>query len=132
MILGAGISFFAYSIKMKYLGFSKHVERVEGKLVGYELVKINNKNRKVPVASYVTQSGIAFTQNSTESFFASNAKIGTPVVVFYNTDNPREMMIQGKKFGMMSGVLIIGGIVFCLTGFIFLLNYEDYIHLFQK
>jgi hypothetical protein len=68
MIPGAAISYFAYSSENKYHRFSKPVKRVDRILLGYELVKIKNGNRKVPVARYITQSGIAFTQNPPVSF----------------------------------------------------------------
>ena len=131
MIISAAVCFFAYSIKKKYSSFAQNIEKVDGKLEGYQIMKIKNRDLKVPVASFVTKDGRSVVQKSETSYFTSNAKKGTPVTVCYNTDNPLEMMILGKKFGYMYGVLMICGAIFFLTGFLLLLNYEGIIHLLK-
>lgn len=132
MIMGAALSLFVFSIRNKYKKLMQGGEKVEGTLQGYESVKIKNSNLNAPVVSFVTKSGKAFTQRSEESFFPSNARKGAKVIVFYNPDDPAECMIQGKKFAVMYFVVLIGGIIFFLTGLALLLNYTGIIHILKK
>lgn len=131
MIMGAAVCLFVYSINNKYKKLSQNGEKVEGMLAGYEFIKIKNNNTKVPVASFVTKTGQSITQKSEESFFPSNARKGTKVIVYYNPDNPQEFMMQGKKFRMMFIVVMIGGTVFFLTGLFLLLNYLGIVHILK-
>ena len=131
MLMGAALCFVVFSIRNKYKKLMQTGEKVEGTLAGYADVKIKNMNAKVPVVNFITKAGQAVTQKSEESFFPANARKGAKVVVFYNPDNPQECMIQGKKFGVMYGVVMIGGIIFLLTGLILLLNKSGVIHVLK-
>ena len=132
MIMSAAICFLAYSIQKKYKTFAPNIEKVEGTLLGYEILKTKKADKKIPIASFVTKDGQALTQKSTESFFSSNTKKGTTITVCYNVDNPTQIMIQGKKTGQAYYVLMIVAAVFFLAGLILLLNFEGIIHILKK
>ncbi|MBS1668143.1 MAG: DUF3592 domain-containing protein [Bacteroidetes bacterium] len=132
MIMGATICFLAYSIQKKYKTFAPNIEKVEGKLLGYEMEKTKNVFKKIPIVSFVTKDGDAHTQKSTDSFFSTNTKKGTAITVCYNVDNPAQIMIQGKKSGETLKVLMISAGIFFLAGLILLLDFENIIHILKK
>ena len=130
--MGAALGLFVFLIKNKYKKLSLHGEKVEGKLEGYEAVKLKNSTAKIPVASFFTKAGQAIIQKSEESFFPANVKKGTKVIVYYNPDNPQECMIQAKKFRQMYIVVMISSTIFFLTGLTLLLNQAGIIHVLKK
>jgi len=129
--MGAALCFVAFSTKSKYKKLAQTGEKTEGTLEGYESVKIKNNTVQVPVASFVTKTGKAITQKTENSFFPANARKGAKIVVLYNPEHPHEFMIQGKKFTVMNTVVMIGGIVFFLTGIFLLLNYLSILHILK-
>ena len=119
-------------IKSKYKHLIKKGIKAEGTLINYDLVKIKNNNVKIPVIKFTANDNQTYTLQSADSFFSSYASLGTKVNVFYNPTDPKEFMIQGKKFKTLSVTILIGGIIFILSGIILLLNQFDIVHLFKK
>ena len=132
IIMGFILCYVIFSIKKKYKYLSENGEKVEGTLVDYEYTKVKNRDIKVPVVRFATQDEQWITKKTEESYFPTTAKKGTKVIVFYNPGNPEEFLIQSKKFRLFYITILIGGIVFILSGFILLLNGLNIIHLFKN
>ena len=132
IIMGIIICLVIQFIKSKYKHLIKKGIKAEGTLINYDLVKIKNNNVKIPVIKFTANDNQTYTLQSADSFFSSYASLGTKVNVFYNPTDPKEFMIQGKKFKTLSVTILIGGIIFILSGIILLLNQFDIVHLFKK
>jgi hypothetical protein len=132
IVMGIIITLMISSIQRKYRRFSLQSEKVEGKLIRYELTAVRNHQVKMPVVEFTTKENRTLTGKSEDSYFSSYAKIGTKVVVFYNPSHPEKFMIQGKKFRSLYITVLVGGIAFIVSGAVLLLDHSRLIHLFRK
>lgn len=89
----------------------------------------NNKNMYAPIFQYVV-NGRTYSRASGLSYNKGIAqkKLGNTVPVYYDMNNPKKASLSnGKGYKMLWLGLFIGGILFCIIGFVLII--ADYIYL---
>ena len=132
ILFGSLLCYIMYSEKRKHRKFGGNSISVQGVVVDYETGGEKNQATKFPVVRFTTQNGDTVIKKSTEGFFSTRIKKGMKITVIYNREEPADFLLIQPKFQSLYITVIIGGMLFVLSGLILALNEAGIVHLFKK